>query len=453
MIQKGLATLDPLPKFNTPTTLEGEINMGRILSLEHYSPEDGYKTPYEYRIAEEDLTHGYFAGSAGTGKTVAAMRLVKELSEIRRKKTGERLRIVCMDTGKDWRKLSLVVEPERFRFYHMANPEFHPLKLNPCKIPKGVKAFDWVDTIVECYSRSYGFLERGEQMIAETFYELYDKAGVFEAQDKPDWKETVPELSKQVTFVAAREAMKEKYEEAKAIAKANLDENGMRTKGSHDTVDACSRLLERLSPFGTPYSVEYTLYGSPDGLSIDELFGDDDITVLEGKGLEGTFRSFIFSIITCGTHNCAKAQEDGFLADNQYETVLMIEDADELIHGFEFARNCFEFARKYNAQDYGVFIFAITRSMYYLAKIATSMCGLNFAGNTVREKDVDALCHSTGLDKGMRRAFPLLPIGWFVCQNSKTTQMAHDDPVLTRIEPLNVPTPTDKELDEILTRK
>lgn len=35
-------------------------------------------------------------------------------------------------------------------------------------------------------------------MIADVVFELYEEAGVFNACDKPDWKETTPELSKKL---------------------------------------------------------------------------------------------------------------------------------------------------------------------------------------------------------------------------------------------------------------
>ena len=37
------------------------------------------------------------------------------------------------------------------------------------------------------YCRAYGLMERGKAILAETFYALYDEAGVFE--DSPNWRE------------------------------------------------------------------------------------------------------------------------------------------------------------------------------------------------------------------------------------------------------------------------
>lgn len=132
------AEVNDVPKFVVPSMMRGEIYMGSILSSERYSFEHGYETPYDYRISEDELMHGFFTGASRSGKTVAAMRFVAELAHVHRHKTGKRLRIVCMDPKQDWRGLARYVEPERFRFYSMGNPSFHPLHFNPCKIPKGV---------------------------------------------------------------------------------------------------------------------------------------------------------------------------------------------------------------------------------------------------------------------------------------------------------------------------
>jgi hypothetical protein len=145
---------------------------------------NGYKTQFDYRIDESQLMHGYFTGQSRSGKTVAAMRFIAELSRVKRKETGKRLRIVCMDPKSDWRTLARFVEPERFKFYSLGNVNFHPIKLNPCKIPYGVWPQIWIDGLIDIYCRAYGLLERGKQMMGETIYALYDKEGVFEACNK-----------------------------------------------------------------------------------------------------------------------------------------------------------------------------------------------------------------------------------------------------------------------------
>ena len=75
-------------------------------------------------------------------------------------------------------------------------------------------------------------------MIADVVFELYEEAGVMKAIDKEDWKETVPELSKQVNFAAIYKRMEKK--------KDDLDSPG-KGRAGNDTRDAYARLLDRLT--------------------------------------------------------------------------------------------------------------------------------------------------------------------------------------------------------------
>ena len=99
--------------------------------------------------------HGIFTGESRSGKTVAATRFVSELTKVRRK-SGKRLRIVALDPKQDWRILAKFVEPERFHFYSLGNPEFLPIKLNILKVPHNVNPQVWLDGIIEIYCRAYG---------------------------------------------------------------------------------------------------------------------------------------------------------------------------------------------------------------------------------------------------------------------------------------------------------
>lgn len=455
------AEVGDVPKFAVPSMMKGEIYMGTILSAERYSMKHEYETPYDYRISEKELMHGFFTGASRSGKTVAAMRFVAELSKVRRAKTGKRLRIVCMDPKQDWRALARFVEPERFRFYSMGNPAFHPLHYNPCKIPRGVIPQIWIDVMIEIYCRAYGLLERGKQLMAETFYSLYQEAGVFDAYGQTGWEDIVPELSANVTFTAA-------YARMELYKKQMEDGTSSKGRGGNDTKDAYSRLLERLSAFSRPYSIERRLFGEADGLGVDDIIGNDDVTVLESKGLESTFRSFIFGTITAGFYRFAIAQPDGFLAPDQFETVLVIEEANEVLTGSDTAgtgdsnmglsgQSEFEQILDQSA-GYGLFIFAITQKIADMPKSIIANSGIIFGGKIKTEDDINVLVKTIARDpryddRDVAKWFPRAPTGWFVCQSSRTYNFTDIEPVLVKISMLNVSKPTNAEIDEILERK
>lgn len=454
--------VNDIPHFACPSGLKGELYLGKIINTERWTMENGYNTPYDYRIEESALMHGIVTGASRSGKTVCAMRFIKELAHIKRKKTGKRLRIVCLDPKRDWRGLAKFVEPERFRFYSLGNVNFHPLKLNPWKIPKGVVPQIWIDGIIDIYCRAYGLLERGKQMIADVVYELYDRAGVFEACDNENWQNIVPELSSAVCFEAIYNAMEAKRDEIAASKKSGFD-----------TMDAYSRLLDRLSTFGRKYSIERTLFGTSEGMGIDEMIGEDDVTVLESKGLENTFKNFIFGAITSGFYKFALAHDKGYLSEDQYETVLVIEEANEVLVGNDCAGSGAsgkggqnmgmsgqsEFEQIVDqAAGYGLFIFAITQKMSLMPSSLIANAGIKFIGRLGANEDIQTAAIAIGKepryeDRDVVKWFPRAPIGWFICQTSRGFDYKMAEPVLVGVDRLNIPTPTNEDLEEILLEK
>ena len=454
--------IQDIPKFRVTSMLKGEIYMGTILNPERFSFKNGYRTPFDYRIEEESLMHAYFTGASRSGKTVAAMRFVAELSRVKRKTTGKRMRIVALDPKRDWRTLGRYIEPERFNFYSLGNLKFRPIKINPWKIPHGVQPQQWIDGVIDIYCRAYGLLERGKQMMADVVYELYEKHGVMAAADQEDWEELVPDLSRQVNFESIYMLMFQK--------KADLENpNNKGGRAGNDTRDAYARLLDRLSCFSRTYSIERQLFGTSDGIGIDELIGNDDVTVLESKGLENTFKNFVFGVITSGFYKFALAHEGGFLADDQYETVLVIEEANEVLIGTDTAgsgggqqfglsgQSEFEQILDQSA-GYGLFIVAITQKIADMPSSIIANSGLVFAGKLKRPEDINVVVRAVGReeridDRDLVKWFPKSPTGWFVCQSSRTFNFKEAEPYLVQISRLNINPPSNLELDEIMTRK
>ncbi len=510
-----------VPKFSVPSMLKGEIYMGTILSAERYTMQHGYETPFQYRIDERELMHMYFTGSSRSGKTVTAMRFIAELTRVRRKSTGKRFRIVCMDPKQDWRALARYVEPERFHFYNMGNTLFRPLHLNPLKIPHGVIPQMWIDGVIDIYCRAFGLLERGKQMLGETIYQLYHEAGVFGytqrqrqdlavryrdeyfslsassandpealkaanryAEDRIELENTeikqnknpelISRMSSTVTFVKVYDRMnliKLSMEGDKDAEEEIFKLTGQKSKGKsgNDTKDAYARLLDRLQAFNREFSVERQLFGREDGMSVDELIGADDVTVIESKGLENTFRNFIFGVITSGFYKFALAHEGGFLAEDQYETLLVIEEANEVLTGSDVAgtgggasfgmtgESEFEQILDQSA-GYGLFICAITQKISDMPKSIIANAGLIFAGRLKIPDDITTVIRSVAReeryeDRDLVKWFPRCPTGWFICMSSRTFDFKDSEPILVKIAPLNTKAPSNAEIDEMLTTR
>ena len=460
------ADVNDIPKFAVPSLLKGEIYMGTILSAETYTILNGYSTPFDYRIDESELMHGFFTGSSRSGKTVAAMRFVAELANVRRKDTGKRLRIVCMDPKQDWRTLARFIDPERFRFHSLGNAAFRPVYINPFKIPRGVVPQTWIDGVIDIYCRAYGLLERGKQMLGETIYALYKEAGVFKACERDDWKDVVPKLSGYVTFPKVYKKMME--------LKVRLeDPSNPKGRAGNDTRDAYTRLIDRLQCFAPDrdFSIEYKLFGTEKGIGIDELIGDDDVTILESSGLEKTFKNFIFGVITSGFYKYAKAHEGGYLAHDQYETVLVIEEANEVLIGNDCAgsgagssvgmtvsgQSEFEEILDQSA-GYGLFIIAITQKISNMPKSIVANSGLVFAGRLIPPDDINVVVRSVAReerydDRDLVKWFPRMATGMFVCRRARTFDFKDAEPILVQIARLNAVPPSNLEIDEILTQQ
>ncbi len=469
--------IDDIPKFRVPGLLRGDIYMGTELNSERYTFNNGYRTQFDYRIDIDELMHAVFTGASRSGKTVAAMRFVSELANARRTATGKRLRIVIMDPKQDWRGIARFVEPERFRFYSLGNTHFHPISMNPCKIPYNVEPQHWIDGIINIYCRSYGLLERGKQMMSDVFYELYKETGIFDEKeadkyggaDSEEWKREISERSGSVTFHKIYKRMEAKQQE--------LTSGGKRA--GNDTLDAYARLLERLSCFSRQYSIEYRLFSQEDnfndpnskglGMGIDELIGDDDITVFESFGLESTFANFIFGIITSGFYKVAKSYEKGFLNPEQYETVLVIEEANKVLTGNDTAGTGGSQQASLSGQSefeeildqaagYGLFIVAITQKISQMPSSIVANCGLFFLGKISHPDDVNLAVRMIGReervdDRDVVKWLPKSPTGWFICRSNRGYDFRDAEPVLVQIDPLNSATISNAELDEILIKK
>lgn len=451
------ADVEDIPKFAVPSNLSGEIFIGNILSAERYSAVNGYETPFEYRLSSDELMHGFFTGESRSGKTVAALRFVSEATKIRRK-TGKKLRIVALDPKQDWRTLAKLVEPERFHFYSLGNPDFLPINLNICKVPHNVNPQTWIDGIIEIYCRNYGLMERGKSLLAETFYELYKEAGVFE--DSPNWRNFVPERSKTVNLCAVY----------KRLLRHKLDlEDPAKGKGraGNEMRDAYARIIDRMNPFGRDFSLESRLFGRSDGIGIDDLIGKDDVIVLESYGLETTFKNFVFGCITSGFFKYAQGHQWGFLADDQYETMLVIEEANEVLCGSDTAgggqqmglAGQSEFEKILDqAAGLGLFIISITQKIADMPSSVVANSGLVFAGKISRTEDTQVIIRKIGREeridnRDVLKWFPRSPIGWFVCRSSRNFNFLQVEPSLVHIAPVSVSAPTNDELTALLNKK
>jgi len=439
------ADIQNIPELAVPSEMRGEIYIGKILSGYKWSVDNGYRTPFDYRIANDMIMHGLVCGGSRSGKTVCALRLIAEMANhIRRGPKQKRLRIIAMDPKEDWRKLARFVEPERFRIYSMGDPNKFPFKLNPMKVPFGVDPEFHLDTLIDVFCRAYGLGIRSVTIMLDTMKSLYDREGVFETDDPVE----ITERSSRITLADAFNLLNAKKENKEF---------------GRDKADAVDKVLDRLGRFAWKNGVLYKLYCQTDGMSIDELLGADDIVVLESGKIQSNNMAFIFGFITASIYMYAKYCPGNFLADDQYETVLVVEEANRVLQGESKGgdasggiqgQSIFEEMLD-QAAGLGLFVFSITQQPSKMPTSILANSGLLFAGRMTITDDIDIMMTALGReerydDRSVKKFFPKCPTGWFICKSSRTFDYKESEPVLVQVDRLDVKKPSDAELANIM---
>lgn len=444
------ADIENIPVLAIPSQLKGEIYIGKVLSGERWVKEDGYKTKFDYRVdGESNMHHMFFTGESRSGKTVMATRFVVETA-LKTKRHGKRMRIIVMDPKQDWRVLSKFIETERFRFYSLGDPELLPIKMNLLRVPKNVRPQVYADGIIENFQRAYQLGEKVKPILRDAIYKAYDEAGVFSAH----WRENAHDLSKDVSFSAVYRRIKRKMEDLKA------------SRATPSILEAYERLLDRLDMFSKEYTVEYQMFGQggSDAMSIDQILGEDDVIVLESYGLDNTFKSFVFGTITTAIWFYCYSHEGGFKSPDQYSTLLVIEEANEVLIGQSAGdsspvqgTSLFE---KIVDQAAGLelFICSITQKIADMPQSIIANSGLAFSGKISREEDKDVFMNKIGKDpkiddKPLLKFLPKMPTGWFICKSGRTFDYKEAEAVLVAVDRLDVSPPTNNELLSLIEKK
>lgn len=439
------ADIQNIPELSVPAEMKGEIYMGKIVSGYKWSIETGYVTPYDYRIKNEALMHTLFAASSRSGKTVAALRYVAEIANnVIRERHGKRMRVIILDAKRDWRNLVQIVDKNRFRFYSMDNADFYPFNYNPLKIPLGVPAEFYSDIFVNIFCRAYGLGVRSLSLLTTAVKEAYEDAGVFATTDKYE----ITRRSAQVTF-------KQVYDKLQDIVKSTT---------GRDKIEALEKVLDRVVRYTWDNSIMHRLYSQPTGMSIDELLGADDIVVIESGAIQGNNMVFLFGMLTASLYIYAKYLPDNFNGEDQYETLLVIEEANKVLTGDSGdtengikGQSIFEEMMD-QAAGLGLFVTAITQEPSKIPSSIIANCGITFAGKLRDEKDIDTIMTAIGKesrydDRNIRKFFPKMPIGWFIVQTSRVYDYKEAEPVLIRVEPLKITQLSNTALDTILKSK
>ena len=444
------AAVDDPPVLTIPGDRQnGEVFLGYVANTEAYSLNRGYRTDFKYTLRSDEIHHAYISGASRSGKTVAARRLVAETyNHVRRGEKKKRMRFLIMDPKQDWRALAKVIPADKFRFYSLGDPTFHPINMNLMKIPKGVYTERYADKLREIFIRSYGLGDRGFQILGKAINEVYTKAGCYE----PDVRYNMPkngvypatELSKDLTLEDVCKQLEKDMEETKA----------------RDRAEAIQRVLDRMDSFAQPLSAIYTVFcNRGDGcMGIDDLLGADDVVVLESYGMDTMTSNFIFGLITSGVYQYAVSNGGFVKPDNQYETVLVIEEANQVLINDDddnlSGANPFEVILDQSA-GYGMFIWTLTQKISDMPRSVLANSALKIIGRQDDEDDIKKSIVQIGkdamiADRVFKNWLPDQPTGWFIIKSSRNRDFTKNAPVHVLIEYMDVEPPTNEELDLII---
>lgn len=457
-------TTEDRPKLRVPTNRQNkEIFIGNVINGEAFNIEqakkykgNGYMTDFKFGIGQNELHHAIISGQSGSGKTVLALRMITGLynnTYTVDKITGEkkRKRILVLDPNGEWRQLGMVIPQGKFRFFSLADPHFHPLKMNLLRVPKYIRATDYYSMVTEMFCSAYGLLDRALAQIRSVIYDLYEQVGAFDNDLDPFYAN---ERTKNVTFDAVYDKLVAQKEES--LAK----------RDSHN-VEAIQTYLTRLDSYKKEKSKEHIMFCNKGGQSIDEVLGKEDgVTVIESNGLDTSAQNFFFTLAMTSIFKYAQARgaRGFYTAKDQYETYIVLEEANSVListssggdgpSASEVGLKRFEDLVN-QSRKFGLYVWTLTQTIEQMPTAVIANSGLIFAGKSSREKDMDLIMKAVGKDgryedREFKKFFPRMPVGEFICKVSKSESELEQEPCMVKVSPLNVEVPDNDELENII---
>lgn len=421
-------TVENIPMFRVPNvdlmSEGGDIYLGKVVS-----PEVGRPIDMKFYVNKQQMMHTLVAGASGSGKTVAALRMVTEITN------NLGMGAIVLDWKKDWRVLlHTTLDKSRFNFFSLGNPNLNPIRLNLLAVPKNVDPEVWRDTFTEAFCLAYGLGTRGYTLINQALTGLYEEHEVLQN----------PDNSRNITIGALVERLKDTVQ-------------SMGKSVGFDTKDAFQRILDRLQQYQFGRLKE--MYGVPvDPISIDDLIEGNKVVVLEGLGLDSFQKQFIIGLIASGIFLYGSSN-DGFHSEGG--KLLIFEEAHQVVKGkadsvnltLDIPETIYEIMFN-EARGLGLHLYAISQQPSHMPDSVLANCSNMFVLRLAREDDVTAMTEAMGRDAKMdnrdvKRWMMRALVGWSLVRLGRQfDNLAGAEPTLVKIDPLDVTSPTDFELTE-----
>lgn len=375
-----LSVHDSMPVLAMPADREDrDVYLGRVVNGERAKI-----SSHRYGIDVGELTHTLVAGATGSGKTTTLMRLLTETAQVQRtvvtrpSVSSPEVRsqeVPASILGLDWmqnmRDLASVVEPERFQFFSLANPELGAFRFNLLEIPgEAMSPTEWLQAQADNFTAAWNLGEFGRSLVAELMQELYEanrlepytlrpavydqttgatlrEATVLEPIDPADLPDdavqvgadgsrvanvfTCPRLSRLVSIEHLAVLVAARVEQAASVEGARLQGTAMR-----DRIQSLWRRIQYFAPGGS-FS---DMLGHDPSLTDRQNIGVSDlidpsrglVTIIEADGLDMANRRLILGSVMLAVYRWGMNQGEGFFDfDGKGPgTFVVLEEAHEL---------------------------------------------------------------------------------------------------------------------------
>jgi hypothetical protein len=456
-------------------------NKGEVVLGHYISPETTDVTNAPVRISKAKLMHTMFAANTGFGKSVAAMRMVREMS------ANWNMRCVVLDFGLGWRQLWSDQALQSKTIVRQLHPHGSgPLRWNPLQIGRYIDP----ETQIRGFVDNFGSIAQlGQKQQQHRFYdavrELYIKHGVLlneaEVYNVAKWANVSAEESaaigistgtsiRSITDKDKRQLLS--IERSKKMGLVDLYEYIKDAIDGLDRKDQIGRMvldgiLQRLRSLtqgdaGRQFGKDEP--GNP-SFPIEDLGrATSGLTILEGGKFLGTFeKAWLLGWAGWMIYTDMVRRRELHLNMGEADLVMVLEEANILFTGLETGdpdqntgptvseqwSNMFRDSRKY-----GCFFMVITQSPSLIPPGIRNSCNNIVIGYLSDPKDKDvALSALARSEKGFhdepwRRFLSSLAIGMMVARFPYSQDRADQMPFLFRPSLLHLEEPTDEQIKE-----
>ncbi|HFC08750.1 MAG TPA: ATP-binding protein [Chloroflexi bacterium] len=469
-----VAAVPPLPTgLSFYPDMDGEVVLGH-----QFSPETGDLTTAPVKLSKSRFFHTLFVGDTGWGKSVAAERMVYEVTK------HWKVRSVVLDFGAGWRKLlNAPGMAGHVTVYQLWPEAANPLRWNPLQIGKGIPPSIQLDAFTDIFTGVQKLGERRQKkVLRKALRAVYLQTGVLvndrEVRQDPKWGKVQPDEADLVGFppgtplgdvpqltrnlIAWHRSRRSDLSELYAYLERELQEVAYQRR-SDFLVNIYEGILERLRHLVEGNAAEMFGAGS-DTLDVGDLAAPWGIAVVEG-GMFASEELKAFILAWLGWHlymDMAWYRATQGKAKNML--FLVFEEANKILGGIAgppdeeatHIRIFSDFA--VDSRKHGVRMAFCTQAPHLLGDAIISSCNNWVVGFIKNPKDkelaLEAFARSSKgfRDETWRNFLSYQRIGQVMGRFPYSMDRLDQAPIVFQPLILDVPEPSDAEIAAAMNR-